>query len=356
MLRLTIATLGLLLLAHPLASSTFACTTFCMDTPEGPIYGANLDLFIPGDGLIFVNQSGMAKEGWQESTTGEKAKWVSQYGSVTFNLAGREFAWGGMNEAGLVVGMMELKAGEFPKPDQRPPLAIGLWAQYMLDTCGNVQEAIKVDEKVRIKDSAPPIHYLIADAQGDCAVIEWRDGEYLVYTGDDLPLLAMANQRYDRTVAAYERGGSRWWWSNPGRSSERAAAAHDRCESFDAKTDTSAVNFAFGTLVYHVAAPHTKWNIVYDIAKREIWYRSVVSPSYKHISMSAFDFSCGPPLLMLDVNAPLEDGDVEKFFTPYDHEVNLGVFRTLCDRYDIEISAEVSVELMHFFEVFACAP
>ena len=233
MRALVTAALGCLLLICSLAGPTPACTDFCLDTPDGPVFGCNLDLFIPGDGLVFINQRGVAKEGFQKSTTGETARWVSKFGSVTFNPAGREFVFGGMNEAGLVIGSMELLNSEFPKPDERVPLTLGTWAQYVLDTCGNVQEAIRLDSKVRIEDSAPPSHFLIADADGNCAALEWLDGKFVYRTGDDLPVKAMTNMRYERALASYERGGPRWWWSNPGRSAERFAAAHDRCVGYD---------------------------------------------------------------------------------------------------------------------------
>jgi penicillin V acylase-like amidase (Ntn superfamily) len=170
---LTTALCGLLLSCLLIGSSR-ACTCFCLDTPDGPVFGSNLDLFIPGDGLVFINQRGIAKESFPSlaGATGRTAKWVSRYGSVTFNLAGREWAFGGMNEAGLVLGTMELRASEFPRRDERPALPIGPWAQYVLDTCGTVREAIQVDSKVRIEDPAPPVHYLIADADGDCAALE----------------------------------------------------------------------------------------------------------------------------------------------------------------------------------------
>jgi len=80
----------------------------------------------------------------------------------------------------------------------------------------------------------------------------------------------------------------------------------------------------------------------------------VASPTIKHLSLDAFDFSCGAPLLMLDMNAAFE-GDVEEFFTPYDHEGNLNVFRTFCSRYGIEVSAEDAANLIRFWESFECA-
>jgi len=121
----TTAIYCLLLICLPIGPAR-ACTCFCLDTPAGPVFGSNLDLFIPGDGLVFVNRRGIAKESFpsQMGTTGKTAKWVSKYGSVTFNLAGREWAFGGMNEAGLVLGTMELLKSEFPERDERPALLI----------------------------------------------------------------------------------------------------------------------------------------------------------------------------------------------------------------------------------------
>ena len=50
------------LVMFPLAGSSWACTSFCLDTPDGPVFASNLDLFIPGDGIVFVNRRGMGKE------------------------------------------------------------------------------------------------------------------------------------------------------------------------------------------------------------------------------------------------------------------------------------------------------
>ncbi len=356
MLRaLTTAVSCLLLLALPLGGCAVACTSFLMDSPDGPIYGTNLDLFIPGDGLILVNQRGVAKSGYMESTTGETLEWVSEYGSVAFSLCGREFAWGGMNEVGLVISTMMLSSGEYPRADERPPVNDGAFVQYVLDTCGSVEEVTKLNELLRVYErSSPPSHYLFADAGGNCGAIEYRDGEYFCYVDETLPVRALANMPYERSAFAYERGGTRWWWSNPGRSAERVAAAEDRSRTFDAVSDTSAVNYAFGTLRYYVAAPHTRWSIVFDIDDRDIWYRSDQSETYKHIAMEWFDLSCGEPLLMLDINDDL-DGDVRDHFVPYDPVVNRELFSTFCERWGISVSEESTAALMRHFDGFECS-
>lgn len=354
MRQFTIFVFFISLLVCLCSNNIYACTCFCLDTPDGPIFGSNLDLFIPGDGLVFINQRNIQKEGFQKSTTGKTVKWTSKYGSITFNIAGREFAFGGMNEAGLVVGGMELRASELPKPDARPPLTLGTWVQYVLDNFRSVKEVMHVDSKVRIEDSSPPSHFLIADAKGNCAAIEWLDGKFVYRTGSNLPVKAMSNMRYDRALSALKRGGPRWWWSNPGQSAERFADAYTRNKNFDATRDKDVIKYAFESLTHVVAAPHTKWNIVYDIAKREIWFRSVRSPAVKHVSLNDFNLSCSAPLLMLDVNAPLE-GNVKQAFIHYDHDTNLTVFRMLRDRYKLDISEEDTVGIVRHFESFKCA-
>lgn len=73
---------------------------------------------------------------------------------------------------------------------------------------------------------------MFADAKGVSAVLEYRDGKLVVYTGKTLPVKAIANMPYGRAVEALERGGARWWWSNPGRSAERVATAAERAKNF----------------------------------------------------------------------------------------------------------------------------
>jgi choloylglycine hydrolase len=349
-------TAACLLLAGGEIAPVSACSNFCLDTPDGPVFGCTLDLFT-GDGLVFVNPRGVAKESPARGIDGEAATWISEFGSVTFNLAGRESAFGGMNEAGLVVSTMELLEGAFPEPDERPPFWIGVWAQYILDTCDEIDEVVERARTTRIQDSAPPTHYLIADADGNCVAIEWLDGELVTYRGDTLPVKAMTNISYGRALDALERGGFRWWqWRefNPGRSAQRFAGAHERNQAYDASRDPDAVSYAFGTLIDVVGMPNTKWSIVYNIAEREIWFGTRASQAGKHLSLHAFDFSCEAPPLMLDVNVQLE-GNVEHAFGPYDHDINLAAFRGLCAGYNIDVSEELAIELVEHFESFECA-
>ncbi len=95
--------------------------------------------------------------------------------------------------------------------------------------------------------------------------------------------------------------------------------------------------------------------MVFDIARREVHFRTVAGPAVRRLSLSSFDLSCEAPLLMLDVNVGLE-GRIDRSFGSYNHDVNLETFRTFCDMWGIEVSEENAVKLIRFFESFECAP
>ena len=356
----TILVILCLVVLCTVATSAAACTSFSFDTEDGIYFGANLDLHI-GEGLVFVNRRGVAKEGYRENTKGETSKWVAKYGSVTFNLVGREMAWGGMNEAGLVASTMTLEVTGFAADDERSPMGSATWIQYILDTCGTVAEVIASDSLVRLV--VDPTHFLIADEQGNCAVIEYLGGEFVYYTGETLPVKALANATYESCLAYIEHGELPAF--NPGASAERVAAASALSADYSRNLGVSATDYALGILTEAVVAPkhwwcdwfdepYTRWSIAYDIARREIHFRTVASQSVKRLSFDSFDFSCDAPVLMLDVNTELK-GSVDGAFATYDREWNLDVFRSFCDRWGIELSREQAEEFTAFQESFECA-
>jgi choloylglycine hydrolase len=352
----------LLVICSPVALSR-ACTSFCLDAPDGPVYATNLDL-MTGDGHVFLNRRGIAKEGYRTSTTGETAKWVAKYGSVTFNVVGRELPWGGMNEVGLVMSSMQLNASKCLDPDERPPLSEAYLVQYILDTSANVQEAIQTASLVRLSQSECASHYLIADEIGDCAALEFLDGHFVYYNGETLPIKALANAPYAAGLMFIKQGVIPA--NNPGESVERVAAAADKVEGFRPDGGISPVDYSFEVLTETVVAPkkwwsdwfdepYTRWNVVFDIVQREVHFRTVTNPTVRRFSLRSFDLSCEAPLLMLDVNAELE-GNVDRSFQPYDHDDNLKIFRKSCDKLGVEVSEESAVDLIRFFESFECAP
>lgn len=146
-----------------MTSPLTACTSLSFKSQEGQIFAANLDLAIPADGLVYINKRGVAKNNLRQNTVGQTLDWTPRYGSVTFSLAGYGYVWSGMNEAGLVISMMELKDSQYPTLDERFPLEQAVWIQYQLDTCSDVECVIQSDSKVRPVTVGPaPDHYLVS--------------------------------------------------------------------------------------------------------------------------------------------------------------------------------------------------
>jgi len=298
-------------LSH-LPTASQACTSFCLDNGDHCVFGANQDNTVD-IGLLFVNKRGVSKTGWQPSTSGEYARWTSRYGSLVFGYAGYQLAWAGMNEAGLMVSTMALDKTREPAPDARPPLLSPFWIQYLLDCCSTIQEVIASDARVRVADIVD--HYLICDRTGACATLEFLEGKLVYHTGQDLPVKALTNTIYQDAVRSWQTG------SVPDDSRRRFAMAADRVRSFQ-PTDTEAtVNYAFDTLG-KVAMDFNAWRIVFDPAHLRVYFRTNKNPQIRSVDFAKLDFSCGSPVMLLDIQADLS-GDVSDKFVPYSHEASL---------------------------------
>ena len=254
------------------ATAADACTTFC----TRGLFGRNYDFEI-GYGLVMVNKRGVSKT----AQTDHPATWTSRYGSITFDQFGRDNATGGMNEKGLVVELMWLSGTRYPESDARGELGNLEWIQYQLDTASTVAEVIASDAKVRITPANAPLHFLVADANGDSAAIEFLDGKMVVHRKANV----LANDPYTESVAAMKRGAR----------DRFARASHGLASATD-------VDGAFA-LLDEVAQPHTQWSIVYDIPNRVIRWRTAKNRTIRGARLAAFDFSCATPVLIADVDS-----------------------------------------------------
>ena len=333
----------------------FPCTTYEMDTPQGPIFGSNLDLFIPANGYVFINKREVRKTGFSPNSNGISAEWVSKYGSVTLNLAGREFPWSGINEAGLTFSTMELLEGRFPEADDRPPLPAPMWAQYVLDTCATLEEVIEVNEKIRPEDPRSSTHFFFSDAQGNCLAIEWLNGTFTYYLSQTLPAKAMANAPYWQGADSLHRQGKpQRGWPNPGKSTQRVAAAHWRAITFNPEYHADTYRYAFDTLTQYVAAGHTKWNVVYDISNRLIMFRSVYQPEVKWLSLSDIRFDDGVHPQMLDINGDARN-DIALAFHAYNAQQSKHSIASLCANFGTPLPEGFADEITAHWDTFTKA-
>jgi hypothetical protein len=127
---------AMMLLLAFVAVDAHPCTTFSMTVDGQVVFGANYDWDVR-IGMVMVNKRSVARE----SLTQRPARWTSQYASITFNQYGRDFPTGGMNEAGLVVSLMDLSDTEYPAVDDRSSAGVLDWIQYQLDLSADIDQA-----------------------------------------------------------------------------------------------------------------------------------------------------------------------------------------------------------------------
>jgi len=159
-----------------LAEALLACTSFCLQDDNNLVLAKNTDIFDDiDDGFVIVNKRNIAKRGIAIDSADKPACWISRYGSVTFNMLGRELPNGGMNEVGLVIEGLGLSEAKYLGRDSRKVLIA--WIQYQLDSHTTVKEVIESDKKIRIAAGLPvTFHALACDRQGNVATFEFLDG------------------------------------------------------------------------------------------------------------------------------------------------------------------------------------
>jgi penicillin V acylase-like amidase (Ntn superfamily) len=291
------------------------------------VFGKNLDNSYTTEGLILINKRGVERTAPYVSTTGARARWISQYASVNFSFVHAGYVWTGMNEKGLVISMMGIPEIVGPPPDARPPLQDGLWIQYMLDTCETVEEVLEAAKDVRILTVD---HYHIADRFGKSAAFECLGGEEIVYQGDEFPVSVLTNSTYGDSIRAWNRY-NQYGFSPSNGSLERFCIAAENIENFSSTQADSAVDYAFKTL-HEIRSEHiygypstTQWSFVFDTRRRRIYFKTYSHPGVKYFDLRDFSVSCREPVQMLDVQTPLS-GNVFPFFQDV-------TFEAACDHY-----------------------
>jgi choloylglycine hydrolase len=292
-----------------------SCTTFCFEDGRTLVFGKNYDWNV-GDGLVVVNRSGVEKTALVEDGP---ATWTSAYASVTFNQYGREFPSGGINARGLVVELMWLDETEYPPADRRGAIPTLQWIQYQLDTAERVGDVIASDRVVRITNGGSArIHFLVADATGEVATIEFLAGKMIVHRGKELPYPVLSNDTYEESAAYARAVGRRQGCSSASSLDRFARAAGHELRAGDA---AGAVRNAFALLDDVAQGDYTQWSIVYDLRERRAYFKTRLSPEVRWIDVDAVAAACVSPTRVIDVHAPLS-GDVAAHLATYRYEVN----------------------------------
>jgi hypothetical protein len=162
--------------SRPLAE--WACTCFAGLSPEGDrIFGRNFDwttraallLFTaPPDGYASVSVVDITYLGFGETAPdADQRRRLLQAPLMPFD---------GMNEKGLAVGMMAVE-GQAPRDPDKVTIDSLEAIRLVLDHARDVDEALALLERYNVDfGDGPTVHYLLADAGGRAAVVEYVQG------------------------------------------------------------------------------------------------------------------------------------------------------------------------------------
>jgi len=145
--------------------------------------------------------------------------------------------------------------------------------------------------------------------------------------------------------------------SRSGDSLDRFVRAARRTQDFgkQARSESEAIDYAFGILA-NVAQPgYTQWSIVYDQKRGKIYFRTRKTPQIRSIDTTAFDYSCAAPVKILDMNTELA-GDATHYFKNYTREANRDLVERAFNGTDFLRNVPAAARDAHasFPEKFAC--
>jgi choloylglycine hydrolase len=318
--RLALISVALSLTTVSLSSLASSALIFDKNSPA--TVAVNLDWkYREGTVVIHPRHTRMVSN--VNSTKYRPLIWKSRYGSVIFH-AGNRFKSGpatsGMNEKGLTATVVLLKTSRYATQDKLPVLNAEEWVQYVLDKFQSVQEVIDDSANYQIVHSVyrkvpTKFHMILSDAGGKSAILEYLEGRVVVHTQEYLAPPVLTNTDYLSSLSLLTKyldfGGART--NLPGGYDSRARfirAAHyiKRLPSFVANEEHIA--YAFNGLGDIAQAPGTatptQLSMVFDIASKTIYFRSINDAALRVIPLGGIEFK--------DLYEPLSINAYQHFF------------------------------------------
>jgi choloylglycine hydrolase len=180
-----------------------------------------------------------------------------------------------------------------------------------------VEEVVATDKVIRInREGAVPLHFLVADAKGMAATIEFLNGKMVVHKGKDLPYPVLTNTVYQYAVQRLNTKPSSEWASFGDNSVKRFATACQLIQQFQqANTNQSPVDFSFQILDKIAQGDYTKWSIVYDITGKQIHFITKDNRQRMHLALNDFNFTCNKSPIAFNLNKRVQ-GPISQYFLP----------------------------------------
>lgn len=162
------------------------CSRIVIQRPGGiSVACRTVDWVVSDEPRMWVLPPGIERRGTPD---GACLHWTSRHASVVvsgWDLITSE----GMNDAGLGAHLLYLDGTDWEPADDRPVVGNTMWAQWALDTCATVAEAVEAFAGIRVVDvpargQSLPLHLALEDRLGDAAVIEVLPDGPVIHRGE----------------------------------------------------------------------------------------------------------------------------------------------------------------------------
>jgi len=166
----------------------WACSLFTgLANPQGGVYGRNFDWEFSPALLLFTDPpNGYASVSMVDLAYFFDAPAVTQLMDLDLNdrsplLNTPSMPFDGLNEEGLAIGMAAVPESPTPSdPNNKSVGSLGVM-RMILDHAATVEDALTIMRDANIIwNGGPQLHYLIADASGEAALVEFVAGEMVV--------------------------------------------------------------------------------------------------------------------------------------------------------------------------------
>ena len=230
-----------------------ACTSFAaVEAEGGVIFGRNFDWRHRASLLLYTDPPGgyasvsmvdlfyLGLEGMQSIPWSERA----------VLLAAPHAAIDGMNECGVAIAQNAVPRRNTPKDPNKPTLLNSQIIRLVLDHAKDVNEALTLIQQYNVEFVGNHVHFHIADASGDSAIVEYVDGGVAI-VADDKPWQVSTNYLFSEEIQP-----DCWRY-------DTASASLD-------EADGSMTQDRAMALLEAVRQGHTVWSIVYNLSSGSI--------------------------------------------------------------------------------------
>ena len=264
-----------------LSSVGYGCSSFCAVDSDGEVYfGRNFDMDSRNTGAYMVVHTD-PKGGYESYSTvnlgflGIRDPEDPVDDDTSALLLAPYIPLDGINSRGVAICVLQLNTAPISAEGGKVSLTPTTIIRNVLDNAADLDEALEIFEEASLYTEGYAYHFMIADAEGNCAVVEYVDNEMVVTYMEDEPL-ACAN-------AHISEDGREFYSVYDGNESDRRVEAILKgLAGTDSDWDPDSAMEA----LLKARVGTTRWSIVYELTGCE--KHMIVNRNEKEVY--SFDF------------------------------------------------------------------